>query len=147
MGILSASDINRMGADVRDAITDWDAPVTIKVPKPIVSQTNYNDLMREFTGEILYDEYSVGGEWRSKAENKQLNIDVSGDSMINKSILVLPDTLYADPPDNTESINTISICSKDTIILDDTGRKYRVSSIRTNIGQVSLELLQLVGGE
>jgi hypothetical protein len=144
MGMLSDGDIKRMGADVRNAISDWDASVVIKMPKPINEQPNYNKLMREFTGDVVYNEYPISGEWRSKAENKQLNTSVSGDSMVNKAILVLPDIFNVDI---TTVINTIDVCTKDSVIYDDIDRKYRITSIRTNIGQVSLELLQLVGGD
>lgn len=142
--MINKNDTFIMENDIIECIDDWDYPMILIVPKPIKDQPNYNKIMREFDGPMEFDEYNINGEYRSKAENKQLNVDASGDSMKDKSIIILPSTFKH----GNVIIQTIELLDQHTIIktvLDE--YVYRIASIRSNIGQISVEVIRLVGNE
>lgn len=131
-----------MASDIMECIDDWDYPMKLIVPKPIEEQPNYNKLLREFDGPAVYDEYSINGEYRSKAENKQLSVESPGDAMIDKSVIVLPSQFIH----GVVTINTISLLDQHTLIKTVRDNNlYRIASIRTNVGQISIECIKLVG--
>ena len=142
--MINGRDNEMMARDIMECIDDWDYPMLLIVPKPIEEQENYNKLLREFDGPAIYDKYRINGEYRSKAENKQLDVEDSGDSMKDKSVIILPsEFIYG-----VVTINTISLLDQHTLIktLND-NHLYRIASIRSNVGQVSVECIRLVGIE
>ena len=60
--ILTPYDIEFMKSSVRDVIDQWHTTITIMQPLPVDKQPNYNKLMKEFTGDVLYETISISAE-------------------------------------------------------------------------------------
>lgn len=56
--MLNQFDIDMMANDVRDIIKLWGLKLTIYKPLPIDQQINWNELLHEYSGSIVFDIYN-----------------------------------------------------------------------------------------
>lgn len=76
--MITQYDIDVMENDIADIIKSWNNTLDILLPLPVDQQTNYNTIMNEFIGEILYDRISI------PAERKDMQNMIENDISDNK---------------------------------------------------------------
>ena len=138
MSMLTPHDISMMEDDVNDIISGWNTKVTILIPLPMDKQVNWNELMREYTGKVLYNKLIDVPVERKDIPNiysENVKIDNAGTVVHGDVVYAVPVTFNGDNIDmNTDCI----------FIIDDS--EYIVKHIRYRIGEYLVQLSKLTGG-
>lgn len=146
--MLNKFDVEFMESSVRECINAWDTKLICIRPKPIKEQPNWNKLMGEYSGEVLYNEIEVPAERKDQA-----NYYIDGISKDN-GIYGLRDDgslMYAIPlliPDKDIDGNDIMkqfIPDENDIWVVD-NEKYYVRMIKLRIGETLIVINKSVGG-
>ena len=130
--MLSKEDIVAMENDVMDTINDWNYTATICIPKPLDQQSHWNEKLREFNGDIDYNEYKdVPVGCLDEDDTKEIN-DVAGDINGGNVVLYVPirykyNGLMTDVPISNDDIK---------IIFEN--NSWRISSWKKMIGEYRL---------
>lgn len=148
--ILTPYDIEFMKNTVRDIISQWHTTITIMQPLPVDKQPNYNKLMHEFTGDVLYETISVQAERKDIVNNYTNNLPPDDTEYGEKNAGTI---LYAIP-------NILPVCDSNgiqigirqfkpdksaIIAIDDTADRYYISSMRDRIGEVLITIKRYTG--
>lgn len=140
--MLTQYDIDIMAKDVDEIIRDWGEVITIKRPKPIASQTNWNPILHEYSGEVLYDIISNIPAERKDIMNIYLQDikveDNTGKREYGYQAFAIPIIVNNLPLD---------IDMNDIFIIDDSGDEYFVKSVRPRIGENIVLIAKYVGGK
>lgn len=140
--MISDRDMEKMKNDVVGTLGDWKSKITIKVPKPLVEQLNWNAKLREFIGEVLYISYEdVPVECVEGYFSKQ-GIDVGGDRDLGSIVVYVPiwykkDNITVNITMPSDTIMDIRILYRDEI--------WRIKSMKNLIGEYSLNIYRMVG--
>jgi hypothetical protein len=139
--MISDEDITDMENDVMDTIMDWHCTATIFVPKPIDQQTNWNERLHEFNGDILYNKYiDVPVERVDGYFDKQI-VDVAGDISGGSVILYIPIRYKYD-----DVMVDIPISDNDIRISMD-GDTWRIKSFKKLLGEYLVNVNRMVGDQ
>lgn len=150
--MLSTGDIEFMKNSVRDIIDQWHTMITIMQPLPLEFQPNYDKLLREFTGDVLYDTISIPAERKDIVNNYTNDLSPNDTEYGEKNDGVI---LYAIP-------NIIPVYNKDgiktgikqfkpdeqaIIAIDNTNDRYHIISMRDRIGETLIMIKRYNDGE
>ena len=141
--MLTARDLIRMTKDVESIILDWSETIQLWNPLPLESQTNWNVLMREMIGPILYNKLlDVPAERRDIGI---LNSDagVSGTRFSDNIRLCLP-TSYI----NSEDLRIDILISGETLFILDNNESepWYIVNLKNRQGEIDVLLGKITGG-
>lgn len=139
--MLTKHDIAMMEGDVIDILESWGTKATILKPKSESEQSNWNPLMREYTGDIDYtviedvpvERLEVVNEYHT--DRNQTKAGVRTESSIlykfpavfnGKPLTITPDMIF--------------------IFNGNDNEKYHVNTIRNRIGETIVDVDLMVGG-
>lgn len=138
--MITQYDISMMENDVMDILTSWGTTVNIFIPKPEDEQLNWNPIMREYTGDILYDIMENVPIERLEVVNEyheDRNVMRAGTKIESSILYKLPAVFNGSP----------LIITPDMIfVFDDPNKKYRINTIRNRIGETIVDIDLIVGG-
>lgn len=148
--ILTPYDIEFMKNTVRDIISQWHTTITIMQPLPVDKQPNYNKLMHEFTGDVLYETISVQAERKDIVNNYTNNLPPDdteyGEKNAGTILYAIPNILPVLDSNGTQIGIRQFKPDKDAIIaIDDTEDRYYISSMRDRIGEVLITVKRYTG--
>ena len=139
--MLTQYDIDIMESTVMDILESWGMTVSILVPKSEDKQPNWNPIMREYTGNIMYDiirgvpteRLEVVNEYHSNRNHIKAGTKTES-SMLYK----LPTWFNGEP----------LVITPDMIFIFDNNRneKYQINTIRNRIGETIVDIDLIVGG-
>ncbi len=139
--MLTQHDIDVMKSDVMDILKSWGMTATIMIPKPEDEQTNFNKIMREYTGDIDYDIIKDVPVERLEVVN-EYHEDKShikaGDKVESGYQYKFPEEFDGKP-----------LIIKPNMILifnDDIDKKYQINTIRRRIGETIVDVDLITGG-
>lgn len=139
--MLTEYDISVMEKDVRDILVSWNTTVNIIIPKPIEEQPNWNPIMHEFTGEVIYDTLTNVPAERKDLMNiylKDIKVeDNTGERTYGYEVFSIPTTF------NNIPLNIDKEC---IFIIDNSDDRYHVKSMRPRIGENIVIISKLEGG-
>lgn len=139
--MLTQHDLDMMKNDVMGILKSWGMFATILIPKSEEEQSNFNPLMREYTGEIEYDilenvpveRLEVVNEYHSNVGH------IKAGTKTESSILYkFPAELDGEPL--TIKHNMIFMFNGDT------ENRYHINTIRERIGETIVDVDLIVGG-
>lgn len=139
--MLTQYDISMMEDTVMGILTSWGTTVNILVPKPEDEQPNYNPLMREYTGDIIYnviedvpiERLEVVNEYHN--DRKHIKAGTKTESSIlyklpisfnGKPLVITPDMIF--------------------VFKNNPKEKYQINTIRNRIGETIVDIDLIVGG-
>ena len=139
--MLTQYDINMMETTVMDILTSWGMRVDILVPKPENQQPNFNPLMREYTGDVLYDTIKDVPIERLEVVNEYHNDrnEMKAGTKTESSVLYKLPAMFDDKP---------LVITPDMIFVfsDKPKDKYCINTIRNRIGETVVDIDLIVGG-
>lgn len=139
--MLTQYDIDMMEGTVMDILRSWGTTVNILVPKPEEEQPNFNPIMREYTGDVMYDTIEDVPIERLEVVN-EYHADrnhMKAGTKTESSILYKLPALFNDEP---------LIIRPDMIFIfkDNPKNKYHINTIRERIGETIVDIDLIVGG-
>ena len=139
--MLTKQDIAMMEETVIDILESWGTTATIMKPKPEDEQSNWNPLMREYTGDIDYDIIEGVPVERLEVVN-EYHMDrneTRAGTRTESSILYKFPTVFNGKP---------LVITSDMIFTfnDNDKEKYRINTIRNRIGETVVDVDLFVGG-
>ena len=148
--MLTMGDIEFMKSSVRDVIDQWHTTITIMQPLPLDKQDNYDELLCEFTGDVLYETLLVSAERKDIVNNYTNDLPPDDTEYGEKNAGTI---LYAIPniiPVYDENGNKIGIRQfkphkEAVIVIDDTNDRYHITSMRDRIGETLIVVKRYVG--
>ena len=148
--ILTPYDIEFMKNSVRDVIDQWHTTITIMQPLPVYKQPNYNKLMKEFTGDVLYETISISAERKDIVNNYTNNMPPDdteyGEKNAGTILYAIPNILPVLDSNGIQIGIRQFKPDKDAIIaIDDTEDRYYISSMRDRIGEVLITVKRYTG--
>lgn len=148
--ILTPYDIEFMKNSVRDVIDQWHTTITIMQPLPVDKQPNYNKLMKEFTGDVLYETISISAERKDIVNNYTNNMPPDdteyGEKNAGTILYAIPNILPVLDSNGIQIGIRQFKPDKDAIIaIDDTEDRYYISSMRDRIGEVLITVKRYTG--
>lgn len=139
--MLTQYDISMMENTVMDILASWGMMVNILIPKPEEEQPYFNSIMREYTGDIVYDiiedvpieRLEVVNEYHS--DRSRIKAGTKTESSIlyklpawfnNKPLVITTDMIF--------------------VFKDNPKEKYHINTIRNRIGETIVDIDLIVGG-
>lgn len=147
--MLNSNDIKFMTDSICDIISEWNTFISIFTPLPISQQPNYNTLMNEYSGPIVFVRRVVPAERKDIVNNYTNYIQPDEIAYGDKNEGVL---LYAVPTILTSVVGGIVVEEtykpqlNATISVDNSADRYFIKSMRDRIGETLLLLNRYVGG-
>lgn len=139
--MLTQHDISMMESTVMGILASWGTTVNILVPKPEEEQPNYNKLMREYTGDIIYDTIEDVPIERLEVVNEYHNdrSQMKAGTKTESSILYKLPVWFNDKP---------LVIKPDMIFVfkDNPKEKYHINTIRNRVGETIVDIDLIVGG-
>lgn len=148
--MLTMGDIEFMKNSVRDVIDQWHTTITIMQPLPLDEQPNYDKILREFIGDVLYETISISAERKDIVNNYTNNLPPDDTEYGEKNAGTI---LYAIPniiPIYNENGIKIGVKQfkphKEAVIaIDDTDDRYHIVSMRDRIGEILIMVKRYTG--
>ena len=141
MGMLSSWDIEFMKSTVREIIHEWNTTITLLQPLPLEKQSNFNNILNEFTGNILYEEIVIQAERKDSINNvadmmkpTQFRYGSRNDGTLLYAIPNIRDGIEFKPAENA------------IVAIDSSNDRYYIESIRERIGETLITIKRYVGG-
>lgn len=139
--MLTPYDIKIMEETVMDILESWGTTATIMKPKPEDQQPNWNPIMREYTGDIIYDIIEDVPVERLEVVN-EYHMDrnqTKAGTKTESSILYKFPVIFNDEP---------LIITPDMIFIfnNNDKEKYHINTIRNRIGETIVDVDLIVGG-
>lgn len=138
--MLTQYDIDIMKDTVIDILESWGTTVTILVPKPKEEQLNWNPLMSEYTGDILYDTIENVPIERLEVVNEyhMSRSQIKAGTKTESSVLYKLPAVFNGKP--------LVITSDMIFIFDnDYTKKYHIHTVRNRIGENIVDIDLIVG--
>lgn len=132
--MITQYDIDVMENDIADIIKSWNNTLDILLPLPVDQQTNYNTIMNEFIGEILYDKISI------PAERKDMQNMIENDISDNKHGDIDGGTLMFTIP---STYGYILDNPTECIILYN-NEKWYIRNTKIRIGEIIITIKKLI---
>lgn len=148
--MLTPSDIEFMKNSVRDVIDQWHTTITIMQPLPLDQQPNYDKLLREFTGDVLYETVLVPAERKDLVNNytNDLKPDDTeyGEKNAGTILYAIPNIITVfDENGNKIGVRQFKPHKEAVIAIDDTSDRYHIYSMRDRIGEVLIGIKRYTG--
>lgn len=134
--MLTPYDISIMEDDVRNVIDMWNTKLSVLKPLPVDQQTHWNEHMHEYSGPIDYNRYD--------------NVPMERKDQMNTNIY---DTDIMRGAGDREGGYLVYTTSDLNTFVDDTCRliinneQWKITEMRSRIGEKILILLQVVGSD
>jgi len=128
--MLNSYDIESMKRDVNGIIGDWSDTVEIWKLLPDDQQPGWNPLMREVSGDKIYDKRTNITVERRDVHVSELESNQGGDRYTGVSVLCVPD----DIPVDHDCI---------FILAGDTTTQWRVHAIKDRLGENMVTIFKL----
>lgn len=148
--MLTTNDIEFMKNSIRNIIDQWHTTIAIMQPLPLDKQPHYDKILREFTGDVLYETVLVPAERKDIVNNQTNDLPPDDTEYGEKNAGTI---LYAIPnivPIYDENGIQIGIRQfkphKESIIaIDDTLDRYHIVAMRDRIGETLIIIKRYVG--
>lgn len=148
--MLTTGDIEFMKNSVRDIIDQWHTKITIMQPLPLDKQENYDKLLHEFTGDVLYETLLIPAERKDLVNNYTNHLPPDNTEYGVKNagtiLFAIPNVISVYNDDGVEIGKRQFKPHKEAVIaIDDTSDRYRIDSIRDRIGETLITIKRYVG--
>lgn len=148
--MLTTGDIEFMKNSVRDVINQWHTTITIMQPLPLDKQPNYDKLLREFTGDVLYETLLIPAERKDIVNNytNALPPDDTeyGEKNAGTILYAIPNIIPVFNEDGKQiGVRQFKPHKEATIAIDDTADRYHIQSMRDRIGEVLITVKRYIG--
>lgn len=148
--MLTTGDIEFMKNSVRDIIDQWHTTITIMQPLPLDKQPNYDKLLREFTGDIVYDTIVVPAERKDIVNNQTNDLPPDeteyGEKNAGIILYAIPNIIPIRNEDGIEiGVKQFKPHKDSVIIIDDTTDRYYIKAMRDRIGEILIIICRYVG--
>ena len=144
--MLSKHDLEWMSDTVARTITPWDGYMTLKRPLPEDQQPNYNKMMREYTGEIMYElieDIPTESLDMTNINHESTDVGIGGDKINGDAVYCIPKKYTNKRGDMVE----VKPEPFDIVLLSEyQDNIYRISDMRNRIGEIILILRKISGG-
>lgn len=148
--ILNQWDHEFMKETVRDVINQWSTQLTILTPLPIDEQPNYNKLMHEYTGSVVYSKVVVPAERKDIVNNYTNNIQPDeveyGKKNEGTLLYAIPDRIPVYVDGRLSEMRPFKPSNDSIFTIDDSGDQYYVRYIRDRIGETLVMIYRYTGG-
>lgn len=143
-------DIEFMKDSVRDVINQWHTTITIMQPLPLDKQTNYDKLLREFTGDVLYETLLIPAERKDIVNNYTNDLPPDdteyGEKNAGTILYAIPNIIPVfDDNGKQTGIRQFKPHKEAVIAIDDTEDRYHIVSMRDRIGEVLIMVKRYIG--
>lgn len=148
--MLTTGDIEYMKSSVREVIDQWHTTITIMQPLSLEYQPNYDAILHEFTGDILYESIVVRAERKDIVNNYTNNLPPDdteyGEKNAGTILYAIPNIIpIYDKNDNIVGMKPFRPHKEAIIIIDDTKDRYHIVSMRDRIGEILITVNRYVG--
>ena len=148
--VLTTGDIEYMKNSVRDIIDQWHTTITIMQPLPLDRQPNYDKILHEFTGDILYETVLVPAERKDIVNNYTNDLPPDdteyGEKNAGTILYAIPNIITVfDENGNKLGIRQFKPHKEAVIAIDDTDDRYYIQSMRDRIGEVLITIKRYTG--
>ena len=148
--VLTTGDIEYMKNSVRDIIDQWHTTITIMQPLPLDQQPNYDKILHEFTGDILYETVLVPAERKDIVNNYTNDLPPDdteyGEKNAGTILYAIPNIITVfDENGNKLGIRQFKPHKEAVIAIDDTDDRYHIQSMRDRIGEVLITIKRYTG--
>jgi hypothetical protein len=148
--MLTMGDIGFMNNSVRDIINQWHTTITIMQPLPLDEQPNYDKLLHEFTGDVLYETILMPAERKDIVNNYTNDLppdDIEyGEKNAGKILYAIPNVIPVYDENGVKiGIKQFKPHKEAIIVLDDTNDRYHIISMRDRIGEILITIKRFVG--
>lgn len=148
--ILTKGDIEFMKDSVRDIIDQWHTTITIMQPLPLDEQPNYDKLLREFTGDVLYETISISAERKDIVNNYMNDLPPDdteyGEKNAGTILYAIPNIITVYDKNGVKTgIRQFKPHKEAVIVIDDTDDRYHIVSMRDRIGEILITVKRFVG--
>lgn len=149
--MLNSWDIQFMEKNVQDIISGWQCSAMIYRAKPENEQPNFNTIMREYTGDVVYDIITVPCERKDIANTNNTRPDVvhSGVRDNGEIMYALPEYYNEHAEDGTTVRKRLDVLNDDIFEFSDLSpnhEKWRVKYVRNRIGEYVIAVELITGG-
>lgn len=138
--MLTQYDISVMESTVMGILESWGTKINILIPKPENKQPNWNPIMREYIGEVVYDKISNVPAERLEVVNEYHNNrnQIKAGTKTESSILYKLPAIFNNKP---------LIITPDMIFMfdDNPEQMYHINTIRNRIGETIIDIDLIVG--
>jgi hypothetical protein len=150
--MLTRGDIEFMKNSVRDVINQWHTTITIMQPLPLEFQPNYNRLLHEFTGDVLYETILISAERKDIVNNYTNDLPPDdteyGEKNAGKILYAIPNIIPVfDKNDKQIGIKQFKPHKESIIVIDDTDDRYHIMSMRDRIGETLITIKRYDNGD
>lgn len=148
--VLTHGDIEFMKNSVRDVIDQWHTTITIMQPLPLEEQSNYDAILREFTGDVLYESISIRAERKDIVNNYTNDLPPDdteyGEKNAGTILYAIPNIIQVlDEDNNIIDIKPFRPHKESIIVIDDTSDRYHIVSMRDRIGEILITIKRYTG--
>lgn len=148
--MLTMGDIEFMKNSVRDVIDQWHTTITIMQPLPLDKQPNYDKLLREFTGDVLYETLLIPAERKDIVNNYTNDLPPDdteyGEKNAGTILYAIPNIIPVYDENNVKiGIRQFKPHKEAVVIIDDTEDRYHITSMRDRIGEILIMVKRYVG--
>ena len=143
-------DIEFMKNSVRDIISQWHTTITIMQPLPLDEQPNYDKLLREFTGDVLYETILVQAERKDIVNNYTNDFSPDdteyGEKNAGTILYAIPNIIPVYDENGVKTgIRQFRPHKESVIAIDNTADRYHIVSMRDRIGETLIIVKRYVG--
>jgi hypothetical protein len=140
--MLTEWDKKRMASDVSGIISDWSISVDIWTPKPSDEQPNWNPILHEISGAVVYDKQIGVNAKRHDLDTSSLHTNANGNKRTGDIILHFPLSRTVD------GVDTPVVVSDDSLIIidGDESSPWMIKLFRNRLGKTVVQAYQMVGG-
>ena len=148
--VLTTGDIEFMKNSVRDVIDQWHTTITIMQPLPLDQQPNYDKILQEFTGDVLYETLLVQAERKDIVNNYTNDLEPDdteyGEKNAGTILYAIPNIIPVYDENGIKiGIRQFKPHKEATIAIDDTDDRYYIHSMRDRIGEILITVKRYVG--
>ena len=148
--MLNMSDIEFMKNSVRDIIDQWHTTIVIMQPLPLDRQPNYDKLLREYNGEVLYETISVPAERKDIVNNYTNDLPPDdteyGQKNAGTILYAIPNVVPVYDENGIKTgVRQFKPHKEAIIAIDDTPDRYHIVSMRDRIGEVLIVIKRYIG--
>lgn len=148
--MLTTGDIEFMKNSVRDIIDQWHTKITIMQPLPLDEQPNYDKLLREFTGDVIYDTISVPADRKDIVNNYTNDLSPNdteyGENNAGCILYAIPNIIPVYDENGAKiGVKQFKPDEQAVIAIDDTSDRYHIISMRDRIGETLIMINRYVG--
>lgn len=148
--MLNKYDIEFMKNSVRDIIDMWNTTITILQPLPSDKQPNYDNILHEYSGDMLYESIMIQADRKDIVNNMTNSMypdeAIYGDRNAGVILYAIPNVIPVYDDNNVQiGIKPFKPHPESIVIIDDSDDRYHIVSMRDRIGETLILLNRYVG--